>query len=177
MRNEHTITRSRKRQPIAPADVAAMKRRGMKPSAIAKELGVSRQWIYKILETLNDESLLTPREYVLRKHFPWKISEQFSHAAPVLLIRDHGEYMATGGKGMPERKLKALRGFYRRLRESNTVVVFDPSIPPIIDVSAPGGFDYVPRTEEDGDLLIRVNEYTNLTDEGKRIWRFPKREP
>jgi len=113
----------------------------------------------------------------LRKHFPWEISERFSHAAPVLLIRDHGEYMATDGKGMPERKLKALRGFYRRLRESNTVVVFDPSIPPIIDVSAPGGFDYVPRTEEDGDLLIRVNEYTNLTDEGKRIWRFPKREP
>lgn len=38
---------------------------------------------------------------------------------------------------------------------------------------AGGGFRYVPRTIEDDDLLIRVNEYTNLTDEGEMIWCWP----
>jgi len=145
---------------------------------IAKQLGITRQRVHQIIKALNDDkTLLTPREQVVDRHFPWKLEDPFAQASPARLMRNHGEYMATGGKGMSEDALKALRGFYRRLRDNNVVVEFDPRIPPIPRVSYVGGFNYVPRTDEDGDLIIRVNEYTNLTDEGKRLWRFPTREP
>ncbi|AGI61752.1 transcriptional repressor [Mycobacterium phage BTCU-1] len=90
-------------------------------------------------------------------------------------LREHGEYMATGGVGMDELKLSRLRGFYKKLRDQ--VLEYDPNIPPIEGVSRQGGWAYRPRKPEDGDLLIRVNDYTDLTDEGRMIWRFPPREP
>lgn len=77
---------------------------------------------------------------------------------------------------MSEYKLARLRSFYRKLREENLVVEFDPNIPPSPGIKH-GGFAYRDRTPEDGDLLIRVNEYTNLTDQGKIIWRFHPTEP
>ncbi|WNG88835.1 hypothetical protein C6A87_006330 [Mycobacterium sp. ITM-2016-00317] len=36
-----------------------------------------------------------------------------------------------------------------------------------------GGFRYVPRKHSDEDLLIRVNEYTDLTDDGEVTWCWP----
>ncbi|QOC58408.1 helix-turn-helix DNA binding protein [Mycobacterium phage Maxo] len=54
---------------------------------------------------------------------------------------------------------------------------FDPNIPPEEGVSKAGGWAYRPRRPEDKDLLIRVNDYTDLTEEGAMIWRFPPREP
>jgi hypothetical protein len=57
------------------------------------------------------------------------------------------------------------------------VLEFDPNIPPIPGVSNKGGWAFRERKPEDGDLLIRVNEFTNLTEEGKLIWRIPPIEP
>lgn len=76
---------------------------------------------------------------------------------------------------MDESKLARLRGFYRRLRDQ--VIEYDPKIPPIPGVSSQGGWAYRPRRKSDEDLLIRVNEYTDLTEQGRVIWRFPPAEP
>ncbi len=48
-----------------------------------------------------------------------------------------------------------------------------PGIPPHDGVAA-GGFAYRERLDSDGDLLIRVNEYTHLSDEGLKVWVMPK---
>ncbi|MBB2993660.1 hypothetical protein FHR72_005171 [Mycolicibacterium iranicum] len=79
--------------------------------------------------------------------------------------------MATCGVGMDQGTLGRLRGFYRRLIDQ--VVEFDPSIPPIARVRRRGGWAYRPRMPEDGDLLIRVNEYAELTVVGRQISRLP----
>jgi hypothetical protein len=92
-------------------------------------------------------------------------------------MRDHGEYAATGGKGMSKDKLDRLRSFYRKLRTENLVLEFDPSIEPIPGVSSRGGFAFRERTEADGDLLIRVNGHTFMTDEARMIWRLPLVDP
>lgn len=76
---------------------------------------------------------------------------------------------------MDKTTLGRLRGFYAKLRDH--VLEFDPNIPPEPGVSKHGGWAFRPRRPEDGDLLIRVNEYTELTEEGKMIWRFPPVEP
>jgi hypothetical protein len=33
------------------------------------------------------------------------------------------------------------------------------------------------RMPEDGDLLVRVNEHTALTEDGRSIWRVPALDP
>jgi hypothetical protein len=85
--------------------------------------------------------------------------------------------MATNGVGMSDDKLSRLRAFYDKLRDENLVVEFDPEIPPDPGVSNQGGWAFRKRGKADGDLLIRVNEYTHLTEEGKTIWGFPPRDP
>lgn len=92
-------------------------------------------------------------------------------------LRDHGEYVVSGGSALSEYRLKRLRAFHRQLREADVVVEYNPDIPPQPGVSRAGGFALRARRPADGDLMIRVNEYTRLTREGRTIWRLPDHEP
>lgn len=156
------------------AIVEDLKGKGYSQTEIAEMFGVTRQYVSWIKHTYGGR--LTPREEVL-KQFPWDVDTSMQRASPYRRLRDHGEYIATGGIGMSEDKLKRLRNFYNKLRTQDLVVEYDPSIPPTPGVSNMGGFAFRPRTPEDDDLLIRVNEYTALTDRGRMIWRFPPRDP
>lgn len=142
---------------------------------IAEELGVSKQRISQV-KLASRRYSMTARERVLR-NYPWKTGERFHEASPNRRMRDHAEYMATNGKGMSRVKLQRLLWFYRFLESNNVVVEFDPTIPPEPGVSSVGGFAYRPRRESDHGLIIRVNEYTTLTDEGEDLWRFPEEWP
>jgi hypothetical protein len=88
-------------------------------------------------------------------------------------LRDHGEFMTTGGRGMSNDKLDRLRSWWRMLREGNLVLEFAPDIPPNPGVSPHGGFAYRERVSANNDLLIRVNEHTRLTEEGIAVWCWP----
>lgn len=172
------------RDPIlTPEDIEAFKRKvnpktGKKytQNDIAAHFGVTRQYVSWVKRHKSRSFSETPREVAL-KHYPWKTGERFHNAAPNRRMRDHAEFMATGGKGMARFKLERLLWFYRFLRNENVVVEFDPNIPPIEGVSSDGGFAYRPRKDSDGDLIIRVNEHTTLTPEGKMLWRFPPKMP
>jgi transcriptional regulator with XRE-family HTH domain len=156
------------------AIVEALKNSGLSQSDVARQYGVTRQYVSWIKHTYGGR--LTPREAIL-KEFPFQVPEAQGQTSPYRRLRDHGEYVATGGVGMTEDQLKRLRSFYRKLREENVVLEFDPNIPPISGVSNKGGWAYRERLPEDGDLLIRVNEFTNITDKGRDIWRFPAVDP
>ncbi|ASZ75505.1 transcriptional repressor [Mycobacterium phage Kimona] len=149
-----------------------LKSKGYTQSEIARKYDVSRQYVSWIKHYYGGR--MTPREQMM-EHFPFQVPTKMGQTSPYRRLRDHGEYMATGGVGMDKVALGRLRGFYNKLRDQ--VLEFDPNIPPIPGVSSQGGWRYVPRTPEDGDLLIRVNEYTDLTDKGRMIWRFPPVEP
>lgn len=159
---------------LSLAEVEDLKGKGYSQSEIAEMYGVTRQYVSWIRKTYGGR--LTPREEAL-KHFPWDVPTDQLRASPYRRLRDHGEYMATGGIGMSNDKLNRLKSFYKKLRDENLVVEFDPDIPPIEGVANKGGFAFRERTPEDGDLLIRVNEFTVLTNEGRMIWRFPPRDP
>lgn len=154
--------------------VEALKNKGFNQSEIAEMYGVTKQYVSWIKYQYGGR--LTPRERVL-KEFPFDVPELMTQATQYKLLRHHGEYIATGGVGMSQDKLKRLRSWYRKLREENLVVEFDPELPPEPGVCAVGGFTYRQRVPADRDLLIRVNEHTRLTEEGKMIWRFPPEEP
>ena len=72
-------------------------------------------------------------------------------------------------------KLSRLRTFYAKLRDN--AVEFDPVLPPEPGFANRGGFALRVRVDADGDLLIRVNEHTNLTEKGRTIWRLPETLP
>ena len=159
---------------LSLAVIESLKNKGYSQSDIARMYGVSRQAVSWHKQHYGGR--LTPREMVLQ-HFPWIVPEIMGQSSPYRRMRDHGEYMATGGVGMNQDKLDRLRSFYRKLREENLVLEFDPTLPPDPGVSNKGGFAFRTRTKNDGDLLIRVNEYTHLSEEGNRIWRFPPIDP
>ncbi|UYP18755.1 XRE family transcriptional regulator [Rhodococcus sp. Z13] len=154
------------------AIVEDLKSKGYTQSDIARMYGVTRQYVSWIKHTYGGH--LTPRERIMRE-FPWKVPTAMTQQSPYRRLREHGEYVVTGGKGMDRVKLTRLRGFYAKLRDH--VLEFDPFIPPQPGVANRGGFAYRPRLDSDGDLLIRVNEHTNLTERGREIWRFPDVEP
>jgi transcriptional regulator with XRE-family HTH domain len=160
---------------LTPQVIEEEKARGLNQNQIAAKYGVTRQTVSG-MKRLRGRFSMTPRERVLAQ-FPWKIPARFNDAEINRNMRNHAEYVATGGKGMSDRKLKRLASFYRRLERDNLVVEFDPDIEPN-EFSQLGGFRLVPREDSDGDLMIRVNDCTVLTDEGRRfLWRIPQRRP
>ena len=160
--------------PLTVTVIDELKSKGFTQSDIARMYGVTRQAVSWHKKMYNGHH--TPRETVLA-NFPWKVSSLQGRCSAFRRLRDHGEYVATGGKGMSDEKLSRLRGFYKTIREENVVLEYDPDIPPIDGFASEGGFRWVKRTKRDGDLLIRVNKYTDMSDEGRMIWRLPPVDP
>ena len=157
--------------PLTLAVIEELKNQGLNQSQIAAKFGVTRQAVSWHRRHYNGK--LTPREELLEAHFPWQVSGSQLMASPYRQLRDHGELYATGGVGMPETKLNRVRCLHNKLRKNNAVLEYDPSIQPQPGFCLYGGFALRPRTPEDGDLMIRVNEFTRLTEEGRKIWRLP----
>ncbi|WP_167097110.1 Repressor-like immunity protein [Mycobacterium sp. DL592] len=155
---------------LSLSDIEDLRKKGYNQSEIADMSGVTKQAVSWHKVTYG--GFLTPRQ-VVNKAWPWKTTDLHGRSKPYQYLRNHGEFMATGGKGMSQEKLKRLESWWKKLRDENVVLEFDPNIPPVPGVAPYGGFAYRTRRASDGDLLIRVNEHTNLTDEGRRMWRFP----
>lgn len=157
------------KQKVSLELIEKLKAQGHTQSQIAEQLGVTRQAISWWVRYHGGK--LTPRTELLETHFPWKVPAEMCDTSLVRRLRDHGEFVATGGVGMSDAKLRRLPGLYRKLEKF--VVEFNPNLPPTPGVAPHGGFVLRKRTAKDGDLMIRVNKYTELTDEGQRIWSLP----
>jgi hypothetical protein len=158
------------RAPLLFSTIEDLRRKGFNQSRIAEMHGVTRAAVSWQKKTYGGH--LAPRQ-IVNEAWPWVTTHEQGKAAPYQRLRDHGEWMATGGKGMSDQKVRRLKSWWRKLCDEDVVLEFDPSIPVIAGMGTVGGFRYVPRDIKDGDLLIRVNEHTNLTEEGEMIWCWP----
>lgn len=159
---------------LTPGKIEELKSKGLNQSQIAQMFGVTRQAVSDMKRKYGGGSK-TPRE-VVREHFPWRIPAALQNCSIHHRMADHAEFVATGGRGMSEDKLRRLAGFYQRLEAGDLVVEYDPEIPPS-DTARCGGWAYRNRVPDDGKLMIRVNNHTNITPQGAVIWRIPKRRP
>ena len=160
------------RQPLVFGDIEAMKRKGLNQSQIADMHGVTRQAVSWQVRTYNGAKT---RRQIAGEEWPWpETTRDHSRTKIYQNLRAHGEFQVTGGKGMSADKLSRLQAWWRKMEREDLVVEFDPSIPPIPGVCSHGGFAYRARTSDDGDLLIRVNEHTKLSNKGQMIWARPK---
>lgn len=160
------------RQPILTAsDILRYLRQGKTQAEIAEIFGVTPAYVSKIKTGAG--IVLSAREEV-RRYWPWKVPAGLQDMSIPKRLRDHLEYFATRGRGMRRDALVRLRSFYQKLFDNNLVVEFHPDIPPNSDAKH-GGWIFRPRVDTDGDLMIRVNEVTNLPDMGDVVWRLPDR--
>ena len=159
---------------ITPEFLRAAHNAGYSQADVARATGFTQQWVSAV-KIAGGLDWGTPRE-LSRKSWPWQVPSHLQQNFLHKVMRNHAEYMASGGKGMKEYKLRQLRRFYNYLKRENVVVEYDPSIPANHSAST-GGWAYVPRLQSDGDLIIRVNGHTSLTPIGKVIYRFPPKMP
>lgn len=165
---------------LTPATIQALLNVGVKQSGIARMFGVTRQAVHDMIMRYGLPR--QTRQELLEEVWPWVVPDGMGNQSPYKLLRDHGEWVIAGprgidGRGLSEARRSRLRSFYQRLRDNDFVVEFDPNIPPEPGVQNRGGFAYRKRRKSDGDLLIRVNEYTDITEYGRRVWTFPDQEP
>ena len=153
-------------------DYEYYKSQGYSQVEMAREAGVSPQYVSKVKRSAGDK-FLSARQIVLAE-YPWKVPSSHHQERPNRRLRDHAELMAVGKEGLEGWKLRLLYHWYAKLREENVVVRFTP-----LGAGSSGGsftraFDYVRRQASDGELLIRVDDNTRMTDVGRLIWRFPE---
>ncbi|WP_367137949.1 hypothetical protein [Saccharothrix sp. HUAS TT1] len=158
---------------LSKESVAFWARKGKTQAQIARLFGYTRA---RINQVWTEAGLPKPPKQVVREEFPWEIDQRFKSSALHKRLSDHAEYYATNGEGMSEDKLKRLLSFYGKLKSRNAVVEYSPDVEPNPD-SGMGGFRLVPRRPEDGDLIVRVNEISKITDEGRRIFSMPGELP
>lgn len=159
---------------LTPATIEYLKNKGYNQNQIAEMYGLSKARVSQIKHQVTSFSR-TPRERAMDA-YPFRVPKPQQECAPDKRLRDHAEYMLTGGKGMAEYKLQRLNWFYKKLEEEGLIVTFDPSNPPTEGIIR-GGYKYEQRTAEDGDYLIRFNEEPDLPEEQRILWRFPPARP
>lgn len=157
---------------LTPATVIYLMNTGRRQTDIAREYGVSRQYVNKLAKEGGHEPLTT----VVTDHFPWPITEEMYPNTLYQAMRLFGHYQLDP-EGLTGSSLDKLRGFVRKLTIFNQVVDYDPRYPAIRGISNTPGFAYLPRREEDKDYVMRLKPETKLTTIGEKIWRLPEVSP
>lgn len=154
---------------IIPEVVYELREAKVSVARIAKEFGVSRNAIYKILNERKD-LLAQKHKADMMRLSPWSnVSEEHRKAAPRKYVAYHIEFVLTGGKEMADYKVESLRFFYNKLAGVN-VLTYDPDRTEST-LGMSGGWDIEPKIPSDGDLIVRTDE--ELTNEQKSILVLP----
>lgn len=173
--------RGRGNSGLTPALVNALLKQGMSPKEIAQDYGVTEQAVsnHKARGGDGGATFKSPRDEAM-EFFPWPNMEpSFKTSSLYWRLTDHLVFVVCGVRHLPMARRARLRSFYEKLIKTNTVAVFDPGIP-AKPGSTTGGWDFVPRGDGDGDLIIRVNDHViadngcvGLDDTHHAVWRVP----
>lgn len=145
---------------------------GMKQSEIARQYGVTRQYVNKLAKQGGYVSSMT----IISQHLPWDFdTAPYQDNTLYQVFRMTAAYNLEGEKAFVSSpsSLRKVRSFVKRLTVYHQVIDYDPSYPAIPGVVNGPGFAYVPRTPEDEDYLMKIRPGVRVTNVGNRIWRLP----
>lgn len=155
---------------LTPEYIRALVEEGVSQADIAREHGVTGQYVNKLLKKAGYVSSMT----VINENMPWEVPGEFQSNTLYQYLRIIAHFNLGGWdevKGdCTQGKLKTI---VHRLHVFNQVIDFDPSYPAIPGVVNTPGFAYVPRSEEDADLVIKVRPGVTLTNIGQNLWKLP----
>ena len=157
--------------PLSPSLVIYLMDNGYRQVDIAREYGVSRQYIHRLAK---DAGYISPTTTVL-ENLPWDVDPEFARNSTLIAFRLVGHNAVAPGKLTLESQERA-NGLIRRLRQYDTVVDYNPSYPPVVGLTSLPGFAYLPRTEEDEDFIMKIRPGVRITPLGDKIWRLPPEE-
>ncbi|MBH5303308.1 hypothetical protein BRL53_03235 [Corynebacterium ulcerans] len=160
---------------ITPERVMQLLGEGMTQSQIARKYGVTRQYIFTLAKRGGHQA--SAQEYI-KDDLPWaNVPDKHFNNTILSGLRIHARYMERGQEGLRGSSCVKLLGMYRKLVRFNQVIDYDESYPPVEGLSNTGGFMYVPRSPEDGNLIIKMKPGVRITKRGARIWQLPKKFP
>lgn len=166
--------KSRNKSGLTPSIINALKAKNWSQARIARAYNVTPQYVSWIKSHYG--GIIESPSETAKTLWPWKVESRFHWSSVNARLRDHLKFAAGKSEDISEERWVLLQNFYKRLREGDLVVEYDPNIPPSEGIST-GGWAFRPRLESDDDLIIRVNEYTNLSDEGEFVWVLPPELP
>lgn len=147
-------------------------RQGVPQADIARQYGVTRQYVHKFAKQGGHDALVTK----VTENFPWKITDKMYSNTVYQHLRLLGHFQLDP-TALSESSKAKVTSFLRKLTTFNRVVDYDPSYPAIPGISNTPGFAYRPRHPRDEDYVIKIRPGVRLTNIGKEIWRLPEKWP
>lgn len=144
---------------------------GYRQTDIAKEYGVSRQYINKLAKNGGYISPIT----TVSQNMPWEVESQFSKNSVYIGLRAFGHIQVAGRSSLEPDSLRRADTLTRRLAIFQQVIDYDAGYPPIPGLTNCNGFAYLPRVAEDEDFIFRVRPGVKITPLGEKIWRLPNK--
>lgn len=157
--------------PLNPDLVIYLMDNGYRQVDIAREYGVSRQYIHKLAKDAGYKPPIT----TVKENLPWDVAPEFARNSTLVAFRLVGHERVAPGKMVEESRERA-NGLIKRLRQFNVVIDYDPEYPPIPGLTNTPGFAYVPRADKDEDFMMKIKPGVRITPLGDKIWRLPKEE-
>lgn len=149
-----------------------MMNKGFRQTDIAREHGVSRQYVNKLAKQGGYESISTE----VGENFPWEITPEMYTNTVYHALRLYGHWRVDPEaiEGSSRAKVRAL---LRKLELFNQVIDYDPDYPAMPGLTNTPGFAYLPRQGSDEDFVMRIKPGVRVTPLGDRIWRMPDTWP
>ena len=157
---------------IDPATVRYCLAQGMTQTELAREYGVTRQYIHKLAKQAGHEPLRT----IVSENFPWPIKPEFYENHLYITLRAIGTFNLDP-TAVRETTLRGVRSVLRKLQNFNTVIDCDPGYPAVPGLVNTPGFAYVPRAESDENFIVKIKPETRITPIGRKLWRMPEGVP
>ena len=154
---------------IDPATVRYCLAQGMTQTELAREYGVTRQYIHKLAKQAGHEPLRT----IVTENFPWPIKPEYTHNNLYTVLRVIGLWNLEPS-AVQDSTMKKVKGVLRKLQNFNTVIDCDPGYPAVPGLVNTPGFAYVPRTESDEGFIVKIKPETRITPIGRKLWRMPE---
>lgn len=157
---------------IDPATVRYCLAQGMTQTELAREYGVTRQYIHKLAKQAGHEPLRT----IVTENFPWPIKPEFTKNNLYQALRVVGLWnLDTDSVSLGT--VKKVIGVLRKVHHFGSVIDYDPGHPAIPGLITTPGFAYVPRTESDKGFIVKIKPETRITPIGRKLWRMPEGVP
>ncbi|MDK4207004.1 helix-turn-helix domain-containing protein [Corynebacterium pseudodiphtheriticum] len=154
---------------IDPATVRYCLAQGMTQTELAREYGVTRQYIHKLAKQAGHEPLRT----IVTENFPWPVKPEFYNNHLYITLRAIGTFNLDP-TAVRETTLRGVRSVLRKIQNFNTVIDCDPGYPAVPGLVNTPGFAYVPRTESDENFIVKIKPETRITPIGRKLWRMPE---
>lgn len=151
--------------------VIALKRKGWTNTQIAEPHGVTSQYVYN----LAIEAGYIPPQRVVEENLPWHVPQKFRasniYRRLVWFLKMQLEFGIVGEKSRED-----VDDMIKFMRDTGTVIDFNPEYDsPKVFTHKPG-FKFVPRDEEDheaGNYIIKIRPGVRIEGLGKQLWRMP----